>query len=204
MTREAKARGSRYLVATGIVAVILIAGLIVLQPYGSPLNWFIRAAALLGYLTVFLSILSSTYMRELIRLFGRPSIQVHHILSITGLALITLHPLGVVLDWNSPRVLLPRFDSLSTFLQWGGPPALYLIVVALLAVLLRRSIGRGWRAIHALNYVGFLLGTVHAVMLGTDFAGNGLRPIIVKIVAVTLGLAVAATFVQKRLQRRGK
>ncbi len=164
--RKSNLRGIYYLILIGVAAAILTAGLISLQPGGSALNWLIRGVALLGYLAIYLSILSSAYARQLVRLFGRPFIQVHHILSIAGLALIALHPLGVALDWSSPGILFPRLDSLRVFLQWGGPPALYLIVVASLAAALRRPIGKGWRAIHILSYLAFLLATVHATLLG--------------------------------------
>ena len=200
--RKSNLRGIHYLILIGIAAAILTGGLISLQPGSSVLNWLIRGAALLGYLAIYLSILSSAYVRQLVRLFGRPFIQVHHILSIAGLVLIALHPLGVALDWNSPGILLPRFDSLRIFLQWGGPPALYLIIVASLAAALRKPIGKGWRAIHILSYLAFLLATVHATLLGTEFTGNAPQHIVAKIVAIALAISVIATLVHKRLQQR--
>jgi DMSO/TMAO reductase YedYZ heme-binding membrane subunit len=60
--------------------------------------------------------------------------------------------------------LLPRFDSLCIFLQQGGPPTLYLFVVASLAAALRKPIGKGRRAIHILSYLAFLLATVHTIL----------------------------------------
>jgi uncharacterized membrane protein len=77
-----------YLALAGLVALILVSGLVASQPYGTPLNWFIRGAASLGYLAVFATIVSSAYMPQLVRFFGRPFIKVHHILSVTGLVLI--------------------------------------------------------------------------------------------------------------------
>jgi DMSO/TMAO reductase YedYZ heme-binding membrane subunit len=181
----------------GSVAVILVSGLISLQPHGTSLNRLIRGAALLGYLTVFLAIVSSAYVRQLVRFFGRSFIQVHHILSVTGLVLITLHPLGVAWSSASLRVLLPRFDSWLAFLQLGGPPAWYLIGAASLAAVLRKSMGRNWRSIHFLNYVAFLLATIHAIMIGTDFQHTALRAM-----PIALALVVIATLMKRRLQRR--
>ena len=83
-----------YLILVGVVALILVSGLISLRPHGTPLHWLIRGAALMGYLAVFLSVLSSAYMRQLIRLFGRPFIKVHHILSVTGLVAL-IRPLAL-------------------------------------------------------------------------------------------------------------
>jgi sulfoxide reductase heme-binding subunit YedZ len=181
------------LVLIGIVALILVGGLVSLQPYGSPLNWLIRGAALLGYTAIFLSAVSSATMRQVYRTFGRPFIKVHHILSVSALVLVTLHPLGAAIDAASLSVFLPKFDSWTTFLELGGRPAWYLIAVASLVALLRKSIGRNWRTIHFLNYVAFLLATVHAIMIGTD-----LKYSIVKVIAVALALVIVIIFIQKR------
>jgi len=195
MTRR-RPRKTGYFALTGLLALVLVSGLISLQPYGSPLNWITRGAALLGYLAIFLAIVSSAYMRQLVRFFGRPFVQVHHMLSVTGLILITLHPLSAAWSSTSLRVLLPRFDSWRVFLQLGGRPAWYLIAAAALTAALRSVIGRRWRAIHLLNYVAFLLGTVHAILIGTDFQ----QPVI-KAVAITMAIVVIATLIQKRFQR---
>jgi DMSO/TMAO reductase YedYZ heme-binding membrane subunit len=195
MTRR-RPRKTEYFALAGLVALILVSGLISLQPYGSPINWITRGAALLGYLAIFLAIVSSAYLRQLVRFFGRPFVQVHHILSVTGLILITLHPLSVAWSSMSLGVLLPRFDSWRVFLQLGGRPAWYLIAAAALAAALRGVIGQRWRAIHLLNYAAFLLGTVHAILIGTDFQ----QPFI-KAVAIIMAIVVVATLIQKRLQR---
>jgi hypothetical protein len=151
----------------------------------------------MGYLAIFLAIISSAHIRRLVRFFGRPFVQVHHVLSVAGLALLTLHPLGVAWSEASPRVWLPRFDSWLTFLEWGGPPAWYLIAAASLAAVLRKTIVRRWRAIHFLNYVAFLLATPHATRIGTDF-----QHAVVRAVPIALALVVVVTLVQRRTQRR--
>ena len=186
-----------YLALAGLVALILVSGLVALQPYGTPLNFFIRGAASLGYLAVFAAIISSAYMPQLVRFFGRPFIKVHHILSVTGLVLIALHPVGVAIDSRDPRVFLPRFDSWTIFLTLGGRPAWYLIGVAALAAALRKRIGQKWRAVHLLNYLAFWLATAHAILSGTNFQYAAMR-----VVAILMALAVVAIFVQKRLPKR--
>ena len=186
-----------YLILAGFAAMALIGGLIALQAYGTPLNRLVRGAAALGYLAIFSAIISSNYVRQLVHFFGRPFVQIHHILSVTGLVMVTLHPLGVAWSNESLRVWLPRLDSWLAFLQWGGPPAWYLIATASSAAVLRKAIGRNWRALHLLNYVAFFLGTVHAIMIGTDFRGP-----IVRAVSVALALAVLATSIQKQFQKR--
>jgi sulfoxide reductase heme-binding subunit YedZ len=181
----------------GILALALTVGLVALQPYGTPLDWLIRGAALLGYQAIFLAVLSSAYVRQMVRFFGRSFVKLHHALSVAGLVLITLHPVAAAVRASSPSVFLPRFDSLLVFLQLGGRLAWYLLVVASLTAALRKSIGRAWRTIHVLNYVAFLLGTVHALMIGTDFQHGVSRG-----VAICLALAVVGTFVHRRLARR--
>jgi DMSO/TMAO reductase YedYZ heme-binding membrane subunit len=196
-TMAKRVRRTWPLVLIGVVALVLIGGIVALQPNITLLTWVVRTCALLGYLSVFLAVLSSAYMRQLVRTFGRPFVQTHHILSVTGLILITLHPLAVAWNFGSPGVFVPRFNSLTIFLQWGGPVAWYLVGIASLAALLRASLRQQWRAIHWLNYLAFLLATAHAILIGTD-----LRSIIVKILAILMALAVVGTFVHKQLQRR--
>ncbi len=196
--RDSK-RGLLYLILLGLIALILVGGLIALRPAGSPLSLGIRGAALLGYLAIFLASLSSIYMRQMYQFFGRPFVKVHHTLSVTGLIMMTLHPLGVALQSANLRVFLPRFDSMRVFLELGGRPAWYLIGAASLAAVLRKSIGQNWRAIHVLNYIAFLLATVHAVLIGTDF----LSPVM-KGVGVVMALVVIGAFIQKRLQKRNR
>ena len=186
-----------YLALAGLVALLLVGGLVALQPHGTPLNFFIRGAASLGYLAVFASIVSSAYLQQLVRFFGRPFIKVHHIVAVTGLVLLLLHPVGVAIDSRDPRVFLPRFDSWTVFLQLGGRPAWYLIGVAALAAVLRKRLGDKWRAIHWLNYLAFWLATAHAILLGTNFQYT-----VVRAVAILLALAVVAIFVRKRLPKR--
>jgi DMSO/TMAO reductase YedYZ heme-binding membrane subunit len=172
--------------------------LIAIQPVGTPLDWGIRAAALLGYLAIFLAVVSSAYMRELFRLLGRPFIKVHHILSLSGLALVTLHPLGVALRSSQLAVFLPDVSSLRGFLELGGRPAWYLIAAAALAAALRTRIKRSWRTVHYLNYLAFFLATVHAVLIGTDF----IQSLVTRVFAVGLALVVEVIFLRKRIQRR--
>lgn len=190
-------RGLLYLILGGVAALIVVAGLIALKPVGTPIYWVVRGAAMLGYLCIFLAIVSSNYLRQVTKFFGRPFIGVHHIISVAGLALVTLHPLTVAGISSSLTVFLPSFDSLNAFLRLGGRPAWYLFGVAVLTALLRKRIGQNWRVIHFLNYVAFLLGTVHAMMIGTDFDS-----LVMKVIAGAMGLAVVGIFVQKRVRRR--
>jgi len=186
-----------YLVLVGVVAVLLVIVAQALIPAGSPLNAVTRGAAMLGYLAVFLASLSSIYLRELVRFFGRPFIQVHHMVSVTGLVLILIHPLTVAWERRSMVVFVPATDSWASFLRTGGRPALYLIAIAVLAAVLRKRWARGWRVVHYLNYVAFLLATAHAALLGTDFQ----HPV-AKAVLIVMALVIVAVFIRRRLPTR--
>lgn len=195
--QDKRKRGLVYLIVAGGTSVFLVVLLIALRPVGTPLGWGIRAMALLGYWAVFLAAFSSAYMRELFQLFGRPFIRVHHILSVAGLILITLHPLGVALRSSSVRVFLPDFSSVYAFTSLGGRPAWYLFGLASLAAVLRSRIKQRWRLLHYLNYAAFLLATAHATMIGTDF-----RSPIMRVIAVAFAVVLAGVFVRKRVVRR--
>lgn len=195
MTAKRKSKNNGYLIGVGIVTLLLVGGLIALQPVGDFLSWVIRGAAILGYVAVFLAIISSAYLVELVRFFGRPFVKVHHLVSISGLVLITLHPLGAALRSNNLNVFLPKFDSWQVFLQLGGRPAWYLIGIAALAALFRTALRRRWRWVHVLNYVAFLLATVHAIWIGTDF-----QNIVMRVLAIGMALASGVVFVHKRRQ----
>ncbi len=196
--RDAKRRkGLIYIALTGFAGLLLVVVRISLQPSGTPLGWGIRAAAMLAYLAISLTAITSAYMRELFQLLGRPFIKVHHVYSVAGLTLATLHALGVAIRGSDPFVFIPDVSSLDAFLSLGGRPAWYLIAGASLAAVFRTSIKQRWRQIHYLNYLALLLITVHAILIGTDFVSP-----VMKGVAIALALTVGGVAVRKRIQRR--
>jgi len=166
-------------------------------PAVTPMVAGIRFLALTGYLLIFCSIVSSAYMVELVQFFGRPFVRIHHVVSITGLALVTLHPMLVAVQSQSLGVFLPRFDSVRVFLQLGGRPAWYLIAVAVVAAFLRQRIGASWRTVHTLNYAAFALATAHANLLG----GNFQWPLLRFVSWVLLGAALGV-WIRRRLRAR--
>ena len=166
-----------------------------------------RAAGLFGYGTLFVTILSHEYMREMRKLFGKPFVTVHHILAVTGLVLIILHPVLMAILMRDPGQFVPRFDSLRTFLVLGGRPALYLILIAVLAAavrpggrrpngVVRRRLKDTWKLIHWLNYVAFVLVSAHSWLLGRNVSTSMLR-----FVWPLMLLTVIVVFLRKRLVR---
>ena len=185
-----------YLIATNAVAVVLV--LLLLRTYRlqTPLQALIRGSSLLGYLAMFASIVGSAFQRQARRLFGRSFGRVHHLWSVAGLVLLTIHPLAVALEQGTLAVFVPRGSSAYIFFSSGGAPALYLFALAAALALPRALMRRGWRALHWLTYVGFWLGTAHAFVAGKHFG----QPAVL-VAALLMMLVVAAVFVRQRLPR---
>jgi sulfoxide reductase heme-binding subunit YedZ len=194
MTSKGRPNRMLYLALVGVAALIVAAILLWLNPPYSAGNALARGAALLGYFAIWLAILSSYYLRELTRFFGQPFIKVHHALSIAGLAWITIHPLAVAWDYGTLRVLAPDFSSWSTFWRLAGRPAWYLLILGASAAWLRKAIGQNWRALHAVMYVAFILGTVHGILLSAP------RYPLLRVLWAVMALAVVVVFALKRAQ----
>jgi hypothetical protein len=192
-----KTRGLVYLgaVMSGTATVVILLQL--LQPNGTPISWVIRVAALMGYFCIFGATVTSAYLRQVVRWFGRPFIKIHHILSIAGLSLVTIHPLAVAWQAIDPRVFVPAVDSWYAFFALGGRPAWYLLGIGALVAVLRGTIGKHWRLLHILNYLAFWLATVHGILIGTNVQNWPMR-----VVFGAMALIVLGVFVQKRARIR--
>lgn len=197
---SARKAGNPWLLAgIAAIALVVVTVLLLIQPPASPGYLVIRAASLLGYQAMFLAILSSAYLRQMLRWFGRPFLKVHHLISLVGLALVTLHPIAVALEMATARYMLPQFQSLTTFLQYGGAPALYLFLLAALVAAYRKTLGSRWRLLHMLTYLAFTFATVHAFLIGDDFSSP-----VVRVVSWTILAMVIFVAVERRLQTRGR
>lgn len=184
------------LIVIVVAALVLVAGTVALDPISAPLAGVIRVGALLGYLAIFLTSLASAYMRELTRYFGRTFITLHHAVSIVALAALATHATAAVWRSGTLSAFLPSFASWQSFLSLGGRPAIWLFALTALTALFRRKLRQAWRPIHWLNYVAFLLGTVHGQWIGQSF-----RHLAVRIVSGAMALALIAVFATKRVQR---
>jgi DMSO/TMAO reductase YedYZ heme-binding membrane subunit len=192
-----RAKNTHYLVLGALGLVALVAIVVALQPRPAPIYWLIRGAALLGYLTIFLSIFSAVYLVPLVRFFGRPFVKVHHVASITGLVAMLVHPIAIAANAGSLSVFVPQFSSLRTFLTLAGRVVWPLVAIAALAAWLRKPLGKNWRLIHYLNYLAFWLVTAHAILIGTNFQSWMMRGL-----AILLALTTVAVLIKKRLPRR--
>jgi len=69
--------------------------------------------------------------------------------------------------------------------------------VASLTALFRSALRKQWKTIHWLNYLAFILGTIHAWLIGTSFQYPA-----IKVIAVLMTVALVAVFVKKRWAQR--
>jgi len=197
MTTSRQPQNTWVLILCSVVLLLLTVGFVALDRYSTLLGGVIRVGALLGYLVVFLAALSSNYMRELTRFFGRSFTTVHHILSVIALAAMLVHAVAVAWNLQTAAAFLPSFASWYDFFRLGGRPSLILFVIASLTALFKTAIGKNWKVIHWLNYVAFILATIHAQMIGTSFTYPVIRVVAWLMTAVLLGV-----FVWKRTRKQ--
>ncbi len=198
MSPRSKPKNTVYLILLVLAVLLASVGLVILDPPGSLSYGIVRVTALIAYQAIFLSIVSSVYLTQLVRFFGRPFIKVHHVVSIAGLVSMMLHPLMLAWEVGSWSVFVPRWWPPVDFIRFSGRVVWPLVGLAALAAWLR-SKWKSWRVVHYLNYVAFWLVTGHAILIGTNF-----QSLIVRIVAVAMVLATIAVLIRKRLPARGK
>lgn len=197
MARSKRACPAWYVGWSAFGILLVVSALVALRTQGTLLKWIVRELALLGYIAVFVAIVSSYYKRQVMRLFGRSFVDAHHILSVTGAIFLTLHPLGVAWDAMALSVLVPVFAPLSDMFKYGGRIAWYIFAVGALTAVGRKKVGQRWRTIHDFNYLAFVFGTIHANLLGANF-----QDIAVRGVSIAMFIVVAILFVRQRIEAR--
>jgi hypothetical protein len=164
-----------FLILPTIGFYILILIFFLLTPFSSVSDFFVRFGAIFGFTSMFVATMMTPFAVQLYKIFGKPFVKIHHIFSITGLLLVTLHPLVYAVSVDNIAVFIPDFTSWFGFWSLGGRLALILIYIAILGAFLRKKFTKGWRVIHALNYAALFLAYIHGVLLpGTDFQNVGI------------------------------
>ena len=153
---------------------------------------------MLGAASLFIAVMTAAFARKMRRFLGWRFRRVHHLFAISGLVLVTLHPLIQALQFNNFEIFVPRFASWDAFWGLAGRPALILIYVVLVAAMLHRFIPRYWRILHMLIYVALVFGAVHGLMLGSD--SRNLLLVVPYVIMLVLSLRV---FFYKRLRPSG-
>lgn len=183
------------LVLIGILALAIVIVLVTGQP-GEPLA-LMRILAFMAYLLAYVSILGVLFNQELIRLFGRMFIKVHHVMTVAALSFMILHPLFVLLGGYPLYYLLPDFTSLFNAFARNGPTALVLFAIASAAAVIRATIKHSWRQVHWLVYLAFVVVSVHAVLLGAN-----LQTLIPRVIIGLMVISIIVVYVIKRLPKK--
>lgn len=152
-----------------------------------------RTTALTGVASLFVAILLSLLVRKSKKIFGIVYLKVHHFFSISGLVLISLHPVVMAIDFGTTSIFIPNFSSWNSFLANAGRPALYMIYIATIAAILRKNMIKYWRYIHGFLYPAFIFGAIHGILSGSDLENP-----ILYILYISMIVSVMIIFFYKR------
>jgi hypothetical protein len=183
------------LISITLLLFIIVFILFLLTPIPDVFSFFIRLGALFGFTAMFIATTMSPFMVQLYKIFGRPFVKQHHIYSIFGLVMVTLHPVVFAISVMNIAVFIPDLTSWIAFWELAGRPALIIIYIAALAAIIRTKIQQYWRFFHYLNYIALIFAYVHGVLIGTDFQNPGILILFTIMLIITL-----STFGLKRYQ----
>ncbi len=194
-----------FIIVATVGLYILILIFFLLTPFTDAYSFIIRFGALFGFTSMFVATMMTPFVVQLYKIFGKPFVKIHHIYSIAGLVLITLHPIAFAIFRSDITVFLPDFSSWYGFWSLGGRLALILIYLAVLGALLRKKIIKSWRIIHILNYVALFLAYVHGVLIGTDFQNIGIFIIFTLMIILSFGVLIIKRYlIYKRKKGKSK
>lgn len=163
---------------------------------GDILNTGLRFCGLFGFLSLSLGAIMNLLKKEIKVILGQPFINVHHIFVLTGLVLITIHPVLYALSLRDFSVFIPDTSSFLSFLTNGGRVAIILIYIGFIAAIFRSVLKGRWVQLHRVVYLALILGVIHANLLGQDLP----EPII-RIVYNSIAGVVILTGIIKMRQR---
>jgi DMSO/TMAO reductase YedYZ heme-binding membrane subunit len=184
------------LIGSWIFIGILIPIIDLTTPANPPLQFLVRLFALYGFFMLSMAAVMTPFLKQIVKVFGKPFLKIHHAFALFGLSFITLHPILLAIITKNLTVFIPSFASWETFWRLGGRPALIVIYIAFFAAIFRLKIKNYWRPIHGLMYLGLLFGIVHANMIGTNLIENWG----VQIFYIALFVMVIMALILKRYQ----
>jgi len=192
------------IITATISLYILVLVFFFLTPFLDAFNFVIRFGALFGFTSMFIATLMTPFVVQLYKIFGKPFIKMHHIYSITGLILITLHPIAFAIFKLDITVFVPDFNSWYGFWSLGGRLALILIYIAVIGALLRKKVKKNWRIIHILNYVALILAYVHGVLIGTDFQNLCILVTFTIMIILSFSVLIFKRYLSFKRKKKGK
>ncbi|MFX1388249.1 MAG: hypothetical protein ACFE9M_13605 [Promethearchaeota archaeon] len=191
-----------YIIAATLSLYILILVFFLLTPFIDGFNFVIRFGAIFGFTSMFIATMMTPFVVQLYKIFGKPFIKIHHIYSITGLILITIHPVAFAIFKLDITVFVPDFSSWYGFWSLGGRLALILIYLAVIGVLLRKTIKKNWRIIHILNYVALFLAYIHGVLIGSDFQNMGILIIFTIMIILSFSVLIYKRYLSFKRKKK--
>ncbi len=191
-----------YIILPTVGLYILILILFLSTPFNSVADFFIRFGAIFGFTSMFVATMMTPFVVKLYKMFGKPFVKIHHVYSLTGLLLVTLHPLIFAVSVDNIEVFVPDFSSWYGFWSLGGRLALILIYFAIFGSLLRKKFIKGWRIIHALNYIALFLAYVHGVLIGTDFQNLGILIIFTVMIILSYGVLIYKRYLKFKRKKK--
>ena len=176
----------------------------------SQIWWYLaRASGIVAWLMLTASILWGTVLSsKAFPKHRRPAwlLDLHRWLGALTLGLVALHISALVADsyvhFGPAEVLVPWASAWKpTAVALGVIGAWLLVLVQATSLVMRRLPRRVWHGIHLASYATFVLGTLHAVLAGTDRSA-GIFQISGAVVVLAVALAVASRYAGYRQGRR--
>jgi predicted ferric reductase len=145
----------------------------------------IRVTGLIGFASLFASVIMSNFFEEYI-VKNKKNMLSHHFFSIIGIVLITLHPIILAINKADIGVFLPKFDSFEVFWELAGRPSLILLYIGFVSGILLKVYRKSIRALHMIVYIALFFGLIHAYLIGTDFQNPYIAFVFVLLFLVTI------------------
>lgn len=185
-------------VALILIPYILIIAIVLQEGSGDPLYTLLQLCGLCGFLSLSGAVILNINKPVLQKILGEPFLRIHHFFAISGLVLITLHPVLFILLTSDMAVLIPSFSSIYLFLANGGRVAIILLYLVFLAGLLKGVLGSRWKIIHRLTYPALLLAFMHASLIGSTLGHPVIRMVFILLIVLILGTGLIKVMRRRR------
>lgn len=187
----------------GIIALILIPYILVIvivlqESSGDPLYTLLQLCGLCGFLSLSGAVLLNLNKPALQKVLGKPFLPIHHFFAISGLTLITLHPVLFILLTSDMTALIPTVSSAYLFFANGGRVAIILMYLVFLAALLKGVLGSRWKMIHRLAYPALIFAFIHASLIGSTLAHPVIRMVFILLIVIILGTGIVKVMRRRR------
>lgn len=192
---------SRILIYLFCLAIYLCTALIVINADtgGELVYSILQIAGLWGFISLSGAVIMNLFKSNLKRILGRPFLPIHHFFALSGLMLVTLHPVLFIILSGDPTAIFPDLSSPYLFFMNGGRVAIMLVYIAFFAGLFRLKIGTRWKIIHRLVYPALLLAIIHANLIGSTFQDP-----IIRVICNGLAVAIIITSILKFFKHHKK